>query len=192
MNDYYSLCMCVCVFPGHQSVYSAQIIRWWGSNLRQWLILKLGSVHPPKYIFKPPYAEVCISKTRRTKYRQWVHFFISFQYSLIPTRYEYNRTRLMIQITYEYKGRTIGGTWYVVIRNSLPWWLSRGTCSPTNKHCPVAWESATACGNNTYFTLPNVSLDFESISSNRGPKYRLIPKYQVGPLAHAGIYYSFN
>ena len=30
--------LCVCVFSGHQSVYHALIMRWWGSKLRQRLI----------------------------------------------------------------------------------------------------------------------------------------------------------
>ena len=37
------------------------------------------------------------------------------------------------------------------------------------------------------FRLPNVSLGFESTGSNQGPNHRLIPKYQVGTLSHAGI-----
>ena len=64
------MCVCVCFCFGHQSVYHTQIMRWWGSNLRQWIILKLGSVNPTKYIFKPPYSEVCMSETRGTKGRQ--------------------------------------------------------------------------------------------------------------------------
>ena len=35
--------------------------------------------------------------------------------------------------------------------------------------------------------LPKISLSFEITGSNEGTDHRLIPKYQVGPLAHAGI-----
>ena len=42
-------------------------MRWWVSNLREGISLNLGSVHPPKYIFKPPYAEVSMPETRQTK-----------------------------------------------------------------------------------------------------------------------------
>ena len=48
-----------------------------GSNLRQWLIHNLGPVHPPRYIFNPPYAELCMSEMIQTKDIQWVQFFLS-------------------------------------------------------------------------------------------------------------------
>ena len=36
----------VCVFYGHQSVYLEQIMRWWGSNFRQWIVPKRDSMYP--------------------------------------------------------------------------------------------------------------------------------------------------
>ena len=69
------MCVCVCEFSVHQSVYLSRIMRWWGSNLRQCIILNLGYVHPTRYIFKPPYAKLCIQETIQAKDRQGVHFF---------------------------------------------------------------------------------------------------------------------
>ena len=52
-EDMISVCVCVCV-SGHQSVYLARTMRWWGSNLRQWIFLNLGSMHPPSTFLSPP------------------------------------------------------------------------------------------------------------------------------------------
>ena len=73
-------------------------MRWWGSNLWQWIILNLGYVNPTRYIFKPTYAKVCMLEARRTKDREWVQFFFHTRIILSPTRYDYNETKQMIHI----------------------------------------------------------------------------------------------
>ena len=68
----------VCVFVMvHWSVYLAQIMMGWGSNLRQWIFLNLGSAYTYFFFNTPPMSKMhARDKTKRTKYRQWSHYFV--------------------------------------------------------------------------------------------------------------------
>ena len=120
------LCVCVCV-AGHQSVYLAQIIRWWGFQPQAVDIPDLGYVYPPSTLSIPTTSKIRSSdKTRQTKDRQWAHGrpplwesvwpnnlgTIYSDFYLSQIRYERqlqetNDTNYNIQG----QGRKIGGAW---------------------------------------------------------------------------------
>ena len=171
---------------------------WWGSNLSQQLTLDLGSVHTLSYIFKPLNILDMHARDKQTKYRQWVQFFHSYQYNLIPKRYNYNDTRLLKQMAYRDEGGKIGGTWYALIRISLPRCLGWGTSLPTNKHLKnwLLTSSVRILYRLWTYHIITPFPKFLWISKAQVRTEDLTiywyPKYQVKPLDHAGISYRWS
>ena len=140
--------MCVCI-AGHQSVYIAQIMRWQGSNIRQWIFLTEALGISPVHLM----SKMNVSdKTRRTNDRQWSHGRLPVQTSGFPHKIGstwyvllllFNPKEVQTTMTRDKlygsqhtgtRAKDSGGLRNAVTRNLMPRWLGQGSCSPTNEH----------------------------------------------------------